>query len=206
MTASHHRRTASPAPRVLTPRIKVTPDRFGVIVRALRQVGLEEYQESARFLADAWCGARGCPCCRMARQGGDPGRAFRPAGHADRTPAQRPASHGSDALVAGHRRVRRAGVRVLPISLVPVFRACPFPRPSHRSPPRQGSPPEPSRRRTCRRVGRPGDHCRRWRRRLLPSSGNATPQASSVRLRDCQVPWLRDRPKHVQTRPFSKAG
>ncbi|MFH8223143.1 hypothetical protein ACH4C2_27885 [Streptomyces sp. NPDC018057] len=46
----------APAPRVLTPKIKVTPDRFGVIVRArtLPQVGLEEYQKSARFLADAW--------------------------------------------------------------------------------------------------------------------------------------------------------
>ncbi|MFH9735366.1 hypothetical protein [Streptomyces sp. NPDC017260] len=46
----------APAPRVLTPRIKVKPDRFGVIVRArtLPQVGLEEYQKAARFLADAW--------------------------------------------------------------------------------------------------------------------------------------------------------
>ncbi|WP_330344041.1 hypothetical protein OHA09_07290 [Streptomyces longwoodensis] len=47
---------ATPAPRVLTPKIKVKPDQFGVIVRArtLPQVGLEEYQKSARFLADAW--------------------------------------------------------------------------------------------------------------------------------------------------------
>ncbi|ELS53639.1 hypothetical protein [Streptomyces viridochromogenes] len=46
----------APAPRVLAPRIKVKPDRFGVIVRArtLPQVGLEEYQKAARFLADAW--------------------------------------------------------------------------------------------------------------------------------------------------------
>ncbi|MEW2588402.1 hypothetical protein [Streptomyces virginiae] len=46
----------APAPRVLTPRIKVKPDRFGVIVRAktLPKVGLEEYQKAARFLADAW--------------------------------------------------------------------------------------------------------------------------------------------------------
>ncbi|KPC70519.1 cell division protein FtsK [Streptomyces sp. NRRL WC-3753] len=46
----------APAPRVLTPKIKVKPDRFGVIVRArtLPQVGLEEYQKAARFLADAW--------------------------------------------------------------------------------------------------------------------------------------------------------
>ncbi|MFI1508676.1 cell division protein FtsK [Streptomyces sp. NPDC020597] len=46
----------APAPRVLTPKIKVTPDRFGVIVRArtLPRVGLEEYQNAARFLADAW--------------------------------------------------------------------------------------------------------------------------------------------------------
>lgn len=47
---------ATPAPRVLTPKIKVKPDQFGVIVRArtLPQVGVEEYQKSARFLADAW--------------------------------------------------------------------------------------------------------------------------------------------------------
>jgi S-DNA-T family DNA segregation ATPase FtsK/SpoIIIE len=46
----------APAPRVLTPRIKVKADRFGVIVRArtLPHVGLEEYQKAARFLADAW--------------------------------------------------------------------------------------------------------------------------------------------------------
>ncbi len=47
---------ATPAPRVLTPKIKVKPDQFGVMVRArtLPQVGLEEYQKSARFLAGAW--------------------------------------------------------------------------------------------------------------------------------------------------------
>lgn len=43
-----------PAPelRVLTPRIKVEPDRFEVVVRArtLPQVGLEEYQKASRFL------------------------------------------------------------------------------------------------------------------------------------------------------------
>ncbi|MGG8409071.1 hypothetical protein ACM614_21980, partial [Streptomyces sp. 12297] len=39
----------APAPRVLTPRIKVTPDRFGVIVRArtLPQVGPPAGQHSA---------------------------------------------------------------------------------------------------------------------------------------------------------------
>jgi hypothetical protein len=46
----------APAPRVLTPKIKVKPDQYGVIVRArtLPQVGLEEYQKLARFLADSW--------------------------------------------------------------------------------------------------------------------------------------------------------
>ncbi|MFI7341802.1 FtsK/SpoIIIE domain-containing protein [Streptomyces sp. NPDC050085] len=45
-----------PEPRVLIPAVKTTPDRFGVIVHAncLPQVGLEEFQKSARFLADAW--------------------------------------------------------------------------------------------------------------------------------------------------------
>ncbi|MEV7879134.1 cell division protein FtsK [Streptomyces microflavus] len=61
---------ATPAPRVLTPRIKVAPDQFGVIVRArtLPQVGLEEYQKSARFLADAW------RCTRVSVLPDGPGR------------------------------------------------------------------------------------------------------------------------------------
>ncbi|WP_406730112.1 FtsK/SpoIIIE domain-containing protein [Streptomyces sp. NBC_01794] len=60
----------APAPRVLTPRIKVTPDRFGVVVRAktLPQVGLEEYQKAARFLADAW------RCTRVSVLPDGPGR------------------------------------------------------------------------------------------------------------------------------------
>ncbi|KUH35253.1 hypothetical protein, partial [Streptomyces kanasensis] len=59
-----------PAPRVLTPKIKVKPDRFGVIVRArtLPQVGVEEYQKSARFLADAW------RCTRVSVLPDGPGR------------------------------------------------------------------------------------------------------------------------------------
>ncbi|MFI5981103.1 FtsK/SpoIIIE domain-containing protein [Streptomyces sp. NPDC051555] len=61
---------AAPAPRVLTPRIKVKPDQFGVIVRAktLPKVGLEEYQKSARFLADAW------RCTRVSVLPDGPGR------------------------------------------------------------------------------------------------------------------------------------
>ncbi|WP_336605831.1 FtsK/SpoIIIE domain-containing protein [Streptomyces sp. BA2] len=45
-----------PEPRILTPVIKVTPDRFGVVVRAkcLPKVSREEFQKAARFLADAW--------------------------------------------------------------------------------------------------------------------------------------------------------
>ncbi|MFI1291039.1 cell division protein FtsK [Streptomyces sp. NPDC020792] len=60
----------APAPRVLTPRIKVKADRFGVIVRArtLPQVGLEEYQKAARFLADAW------RCTRVSVLPDGPGR------------------------------------------------------------------------------------------------------------------------------------
>ncbi|WP_316741015.1 FtsK/SpoIIIE domain-containing protein [Streptomyces sp. MK7] len=60
----------APAPRVLTPRIKVKPDRFGVIVRArtLPRVGLEEYQKAARFLADAW------RCTRVSVLPDGPGR------------------------------------------------------------------------------------------------------------------------------------
>lgn len=46
----------APKPRVIVPHIKVTPDRFGVVVRAncLPKVGLQEFQKAARFLADAW--------------------------------------------------------------------------------------------------------------------------------------------------------
>ncbi|MGY5060423.1 hypothetical protein ACWDFR_41220 [Streptomyces sp. 900105755] len=60
----------APAPRVLTPRIKVKPDQFGVIVRArtLPKVGLEEYQKAARFLADAW------RCTRVSVLPDGPGR------------------------------------------------------------------------------------------------------------------------------------
>ncbi|OKI49088.1 cell division protein FtsK [Streptomyces sp. MJM1172] len=60
----------TPAPRVLTPRIKVKPDQFGVIVRArtLPQVGLDEYQKAARFLADAW------RCTRVSVLPDGPGR------------------------------------------------------------------------------------------------------------------------------------
>ncbi|MDG5806934.1 cell division protein FtsK [Streptomyces ossamyceticus] len=45
-----------PKPRVLTPALKVTPDRFGVVVRAncLPKVGLEEFQKAAPYIADAW--------------------------------------------------------------------------------------------------------------------------------------------------------
>ncbi|MFI7342947.1 cell division protein FtsK [Streptomyces sp. NPDC050085] len=65
-----HKDGPTPAPRVLTPRIKVTPDRFGVVVRArtLPKVGLEEYQKSARFLADAW------QCTRVSVLPDGPGR------------------------------------------------------------------------------------------------------------------------------------
>ncbi|MEW1655862.1 cell division protein FtsK [Streptomyces sp. NPDC093707] len=45
-----------PKPRVLTPTLKVTPDRFGVVVKAgcLPRVGLAEFQKAAPYLADAW--------------------------------------------------------------------------------------------------------------------------------------------------------
>ncbi|MCH0563606.1 FtsK/SpoIIIE domain-containing protein [Streptomyces sp. MUM 2J] len=58
------------APRVLVPKIKVRADRFGVIVRAkcLPKVGLEEFQRSARFLADAW------RCTRVSVTPDGPGR------------------------------------------------------------------------------------------------------------------------------------
>lgn len=61
--------TTSP-PRVLTPKIKVTADQFGVVVRAkcLPKVGLEEFQRAARFLADSW------RCTRVSVLPDGPGR------------------------------------------------------------------------------------------------------------------------------------
>jgi S-DNA-T family DNA segregation ATPase FtsK/SpoIIIE len=49
-----------PEPRVLVPKIRVRPDRFGVEVRAqtLPRVGLADYQKAAPYLADAWRCAR----------------------------------------------------------------------------------------------------------------------------------------------------
>ncbi|MFD4142941.1 hypothetical protein [Streptomyces sp. NPDC058572] len=46
----------TPKPRVLTPVLKVKPDRFGVVVRAncLPKVSLEEFRKAAPYLADAW--------------------------------------------------------------------------------------------------------------------------------------------------------
>jgi S-DNA-T family DNA segregation ATPase FtsK/SpoIIIE len=43
-------------PRVLVPTLKVTPDQFGVMVRAkcLPRVSLKEFQKAAPYLADAW--------------------------------------------------------------------------------------------------------------------------------------------------------
>ena len=60
----------TPAPRVLVPRIKVTADRYGVVVRAKcrPKVGLEEFQRSARYLADAW------QCTRVSVLPDGPGR------------------------------------------------------------------------------------------------------------------------------------
>ncbi|WP_086710065.1 FtsK/SpoIIIE domain-containing protein [Streptomyces antimycoticus] len=45
-----------PKPRVLIPKIRVTADRYGVLVRAvcLPKVGLAEFQRAAPYLADAW--------------------------------------------------------------------------------------------------------------------------------------------------------
>ncbi|MBT2390619.1 cell division protein FtsK [Streptomyces sp. ISL-1] len=79
----------APAPRVLTPRIKVTPDRFGVIVRArtLPQVGLEEYQKSARFLADAW------RCTRVSVLPDGPGRVAIRGVRSDPPTTHRPTGH-----------------------------------------------------------------------------------------------------------------
>ncbi|MGW2141920.1 hypothetical protein ACWCW2_39265 [Streptomyces sp. NPDC001773] len=91
---------ATPAPRVLTPKIKVKPDPYGVIVRArtLPQVGLEEYQKSARFLADAW------RCTRVSVLPDGPGRVVIRGVRSDplTTPTtHRSAPRGSDALGAG---------------------------------------------------------------------------------------------------------
>ncbi|MFI5759276.1 ATP-binding protein [Streptomyces sp. NPDC051569] len=60
----------TPPPRVLTPKIKVTADQFGVVVRAkcLPKVGLEEFQRAARFLADSW------RCTRVSVLPDGPGR------------------------------------------------------------------------------------------------------------------------------------
>ncbi|MEU4209927.1 cell division protein FtsK [Streptomyces sp. NPDC026206] len=46
----------TPKPRVLAPKLKVKPDRYGVVGRAncLPKVGLEEFQKAAPYLADAW--------------------------------------------------------------------------------------------------------------------------------------------------------
>ncbi|MBO8187919.1 FtsK/SpoIIIE domain-containing protein [Streptomyces spirodelae] len=45
-----------PKPRVITPKIKVRPDRYGVVVRAacVPKVSLAEFQKAAPYLADAW--------------------------------------------------------------------------------------------------------------------------------------------------------
>ena len=60
----------TPKPRILVPKIHVTPDAYGVVVHAtcLPQVGLEEFQKSARFLADAW------RCTRVSVLPDGPGR------------------------------------------------------------------------------------------------------------------------------------
>lgn len=49
-----------PKPKVLIPKIKVTADRYGVLVRAvcLPKVSLAEFQRAAPYLADAWRCAR----------------------------------------------------------------------------------------------------------------------------------------------------
>jgi DNA segregation ATPase FtsK/SpoIIIE, S-DNA-T family len=49
-----------PKPRVLTPKLGTTPDRFGVLVRArcLPRIGLAEYTKAAPYLADAWGAVR----------------------------------------------------------------------------------------------------------------------------------------------------
>ncbi|MFF8728126.1 cell division protein FtsK [Streptomyces sp. NPDC015171] len=45
-----------PKPRVLTPLLKVKPDRYGIVARArcLPKVSLAEFQKAAPYLADAW--------------------------------------------------------------------------------------------------------------------------------------------------------
>jgi DNA segregation ATPase FtsK/SpoIIIE, S-DNA-T family len=59
-----------PRPRVIIPKIKVTPDRFGVVVRAacVPKVSLAEFQRAAPYLADAW------RCTRISVQPDTPGR------------------------------------------------------------------------------------------------------------------------------------
>ncbi|WP_236671332.1 DNA-binding protein [Streptomyces sp. 7-21] len=46
----------TPKPRVLTPKIRTTPDEFGVnvTVKTLPKVGLEEFQKASAHLANAW--------------------------------------------------------------------------------------------------------------------------------------------------------
>ncbi|MEU3190817.1 FtsK/SpoIIIE domain-containing protein [Streptomyces sp. NPDC006992] len=45
-----------PKPRVIIPKVKVRPDRYGVVVRAtcVPKVSLAEFQKAAPYLADAW--------------------------------------------------------------------------------------------------------------------------------------------------------
>ncbi|MFF8896076.1 FtsK/SpoIIIE domain-containing protein [Streptomyces lydicus] len=59
-----------PKPRILTPTLKVKPDRFGIIARAscLPKVGLEQFQKAAPHLADAW------RCVRVSVMPGGPGQ------------------------------------------------------------------------------------------------------------------------------------
>ncbi|GLW17273.1 hypothetical protein Stsp01_40160 [Streptomyces sp. NBRC 13847] len=58
-----------PKPRVLTPVLKVKPDRWGIVARAncLPKVGLEEFQKAAPHLANAW------RCARVSVTPGRPG-------------------------------------------------------------------------------------------------------------------------------------
>ncbi|MBE9498457.1 cell division protein FtsK [Streptomyces sp. GKU 257-1] len=46
----------APKPRVIIPKVKVRPDRYGVVVRAtcVPKVSLAEFQKAAPYLADAW--------------------------------------------------------------------------------------------------------------------------------------------------------
>ncbi|MFF7648714.1 cell division protein FtsK [Streptomyces sp. NPDC007983] len=59
-----------PKPRVLVPKIKVSADRYGVLVRAgcLPKVGLAEFQKAAPYLADDW------RCTRVSVQPDKPGQ------------------------------------------------------------------------------------------------------------------------------------